>query len=141
MATSTASTGMEKESMVEEKKVRVLVVDDSPVIRKIHVAFIQRLGGVAATAENGEVAGNIHRAGASFDLVLMNKEMPIMDGLLATKELREMGVTSMIVGVTSLDNEEHKKKAFMEAGLDQCLEKPLTMHKISSLFNHLKLDV
>ncbi|XP_010549639.1 PREDICTED: two-component response regulator ARR22 [Tarenaya hassleriana] len=138
MAT-TASAEMKKLSVVDgEGKVRVLVVDDDPISRKIHVALVRRFGGVAVTAENGEEAVNIHRAGASFNLVLMDKEMPIMDGPSATKELRAMGVTSMIVGVTSLGNEEEHREAFMEAGLNQCFGKPLNIEKIAPVFNQLK---
>ena len=56
--------------------------------------------------------------------------------LQATKELRAMGVNSLIVGVTSrgLPNEN---QAFMEAGLDYCFEKPLTSDMISFLLQEL----
>lgn len=48
-----------------------------------------------------------------------------------------MKVTSMIVGVTSVADQEEERKAFMEAGLNHCLEKPLTKAKIFPLISHL----
>lgn len=48
-----------------------------------------------------------------------------------------MKVTSMIVGVTSLADQEEERRAFMEAGLNHCLAKPLTKAKILPLINDL----
>lgn len=48
-----------------------------------------------------------------------------------------MKVTSMIVGVTTLADNEEERKAFMEAGLNHCLAKPLTKAKIIPLINNL----
>ncbi|CAH8388304.1 unnamed protein product [Eruca vesicaria subsp. sativa] len=136
-----ASTGgdIEQTKSVEvKKKLNVLIVDDSALIRKLHEAIIEKLGGISQTAENGEEAVNIHRNGdASFDLILMDKQMPKMDGVSATKKLREMKVTSMIVGVTTLAADEEEYKAFMDAGLDHCFEKPLSKDKLEPLINKL----
>ncbi|KAG2316221.1 hypothetical protein Bca52824_019343 [Brassica carinata] len=138
---ATTSTGdIEKTKSVEvNKKLNVLIVDDDTVTRKLHESIIKAIGGISQTAKNGEEAVNIHRDGnASFDLILMDKEMPERDdGVLATKKLREMKVTSMIIGVTSLADNEEERKAFMEAGLNHCLAKPLSKAKILPLINNL----
>ncbi|CAE5966073.1 unnamed protein product [Arabidopsis arenosa] len=136
---ATKSTGgIEKTKSTEvKKKLNVLIVDDDPSIRRLHEMIIKRIGGISQTAKNGEEAVILHRGGASFDLILMDKEMPERDGVSTTKKLREMKVTSMIVGVTSLADQEEERKAFMEAGLNHCLEKPLTMDKILPYINHL----
>lgn len=57
----------------------------------------------------------------------------------ATKGLREMGVRSMIVGITSCDL-DYEVKPFMEAGLDECLEKPLNRAKVESVLEKLHRD-
>ncbi|KAJ0249748.1 Two-component response regulator ARR22 [Hirschfeldia incana] len=141
MATTSTSTGdINKTKSVEvKKKLNVLIVDDDTVTRKLHEGIIKSFGGISQTAKNGEEAVNIHRNGASFDLILMDKEMPQRDdGVLATKKLREMKVTSMIVGVTSLADNEEERKAFMEAGLNHCLAKPLNKAKIEPIINNLR---
>lgn len=81
---ATTSTGaIEKTKSVEvKKKLNVLIVDDDTLTRKLHESIIKAIGGISQTAKNGEEAVNIHQNGnASFDLILMDKEMPEMDGL------------------------------------------------------------
>ncbi|RVW20217.1 Two-component response regulator ARR22 [Vitis vinifera] len=63
--------------------------------------------------------------------------MPIMDGFEATKELRSMGVTSMIVGVTSR-SQDSEIQAFMKSGLNACYVKPLNAEKVTAVLNELK---
>ncbi|KAE8663283.1 GPR107 protein [Hibiscus syriacus] len=112
----------------DDNNLTVLVVDDSPMIRKLHDMHFKKFG--------HKVQVDLFRFGDSFDLILMDKEMPVMDGAEATKELRAMGVKSMIAGVTSLDS-PYDKQVFMEAGLDYCFNKPLTADNISFLLQEL----
>ncbi|OMO98383.1 hypothetical protein COLO4_13957 [Corchorus olitorius] len=114
----------------------VLVVDDDPIIRKVHDMQLKKFGLKPQVVENGKKAVDLCLAGDTFNLILMDKEMPVMDGVEATKELRAMGVNSLIVGVTSRDL-PHEKQVFMEAGLDFCFGKPLTPEKITFLLKKL----
>ncbi|KAG5576999.1 hypothetical protein H5410_057133 [Solanum commersonii] len=76
---------------------------------------------------NGFMDFNIHvKTQMCFDLILMNPTMPIMDGIEATKKLRSMRITTMIVRITTPDDNEEYYKEFMKAGLDECYKKPLT---------------
>ena len=72
----------------------------------------------AATAEHGSQS-------APFDLVLMDKEMPVMDGHEATAQLRRNGVRSPIVGVTANVLESDRDR-FVEKGLSDFLHKPVS---------------
>ncbi|KAI8000135.1 Two-component response regulator 24 [Camellia lanceoleosa] len=118
------------------KRLCVLIVDDDPVIQRIHSVLLSRFGLETQVVGNGKEAVDLYRSGASFHLVLMDMEMPIMDGPKATRELRAMGVNSMIVGMTSRD-QDSEKLAFMAAGLDDCHVKPLTVDTITSLLQEL----
>ncbi|KAF5934621.1 hypothetical protein HYC85_030792 [Camellia sinensis] len=118
------------------KRLCVLIVDDDPVIQRIHSVLLRRFGLETQVVGNGKEAVDLYRSGASFHLVLMDMEMPIMDGPKATRELRAMGVNSMIVGMTSRD-QDSEKLAFMAAGLDDCHTKPLTVDTITSLLQEL----
>ncbi|QCD97815.1 CheY-like superfamily [Vigna unguiculata] len=79
---------------------------------------------------------DIHRYGRRFDLILMDMDMPIMNGIQATKELRSMGIGSMIVGVSSRCTETEIRK-FMESGLNDYHEKPLNTAKLNSILDKM----
>ena len=62
------------------KRLCVLIVDDDPVIQRIHCVLLSRFGLETQVVGNGKEAVDLYRSGASFHLVLMDMEMPIMDG-------------------------------------------------------------
>ncbi|KAJ4842206.1 hypothetical protein Tsubulata_005853 [Turnera subulata] len=117
----------------------VLIVDDCSVIRTIHKMFMTNLGMEVQVANDGKEAIELHRSGASFELILMDMEMPIMNGPEATRELRATGVNSPIIGITSCTSEP-AIRVFMEAGLNDCVEKPLTIEKISHFLPPIKTN-
>ncbi|PIN03080.1 Histidine kinase [Handroanthus impetiginosus] len=118
------------------RKICALVVDDDPMVRKIHGMLLIKHGLETEGVENGKEAVELFLSGKSYDLVLMDMEMPVMDGPKATKELRAMGVRSMIVGVTGR-GVEAEKEAFMGAGLDSCWDKPLNPKAVVSMLDQL----
>ncbi|XP_027349099.1 two-component response regulator 24-like [Abrus precatorius] len=116
------------------RQLKALIVDDDMVIRMIHRKMLSSAGVQNEVVENGKEAVDIHHSGQSFDLILMDRDMPIMNGIEATKKLRSMGVDSMIAGVSARAVEAQVRE-FMEAGLDEYLEKPLTLSKLTSIIN------
>nr|GMD11662.1 two-component response regulator ARR22-like [Ipomoea batatas] len=118
------------------KGLRALVVEDDTTTQMVHKMLLKKYGVEAQVAKNGEEAVELHRFGARFDLLLMDKEMPVKDGVNATRELRELGVKSMIVGVTS-HGPGAVRDEFMAAGLDECLMKPLGADMVLRLINQL----
>jgi len=62
-------------------RISALIVDDDAVVRKIHMMMLERLFNMdAKTVSDGNEAVDMHRCGANFDIIFMDKEMPIMDG-------------------------------------------------------------
>ncbi|XP_078161850.1 two-component response regulator 24-like [Carex rostrata] len=119
--------------MATAQVVKVLIVDDDSVIRGVHKMLLARFAGFQITeAENGKVAVDHFNDGNEFDLVLMDKEMPEMDGVKATRTLKEKGVHTKVVAITG---DESASGAFLEAGADAFLVKPT---KLSELVNLLK---
>ena len=109
---------------------RVLVVDDNAVNRDVAVGLLRKLGVVAETAANGQEAiATLDRSG--FDLVLMDMQMPHMDGLQATKALRASGLATPIVGLTA-NAFEADRLACIEAGMNDHVAKPVTAEKLAT---------
>ncbi|CAN8288920.1 unnamed protein product [Cochlearia groenlandica] len=123
-----------------ELKLNALVVDDDFVNQSINKRLLDLLGIKNDVVCNGKQAVDVHCSGINYDLILMDMDMPIMNGIEATKKLREIGIETKIVGVTSRAKEEEKKE-FMEAGLNDFQEKPLTISKLLSALHNLNFDI
>lgn len=103
---------------------KCLVVDDSRVIRRVALKIIQDLGLDVDEAENGKKALNA-LAIRMPDLVLVDWEMPVMDGLTFTKELRKLpgGNKVAVVFCTTENDAPHIQEA-LAAGADEYIMKP-----------------
>ncbi len=107
---------------------QVLVVDDNPVNQQVAVGFLRRLGITSAVAPNGLVAIDMLRV-QRFALVLMDLQMPGLDGVTAMRRIRsgEAGVLDSRVPVLALTANafpEYRRQC-LEAGFDDFLTKPV----------------
>ncbi|XP_042516160.1 two-component response regulator 24-like [Macadamia integrifolia] len=135
-STSRTLTIAEVQNFVLKNRVTALVVDDAFIGRDYHKRLLTNLGVETREVSNGQDAVALCREGDFFHLILMDMEMPIMNGTQATRLLREMGCESMIVGVTA-HSKEWEVRQFMDAGLDDYLEKPLTFENIFSVIRDI----
>lgn len=107
---------------------RILVVEDHPTNRELAQAMLDRLGQTVCLAENGEVALE-HLAQEPFDLVLMDMQMPVLDGLETTRRWRHRetpdGPRLPIIAMTANAMPEDQRRC-REAGMDDVLCKPFT---------------
>ena len=102
---------------------RVLVVDDGPENRELVSLVLAEQGLWVEEAGDGQAALE-QLAAASFDLVLMDMQMPVMDGFSATRELRRRGATLPIVALTA-NAMKGAEAQVLEAGCTAYLSKPL----------------
>ena len=103
---------------------RVLVVDDNPVNQMIARAMLQKLGCAVDVAGDGAEAVRLANAQA-HEIIFMDCQMPVMDGLTATRSLRERpGPRVPIVGLTASAGED-ERQACLDAGMDEVLNKPV----------------
>ena len=110
---------------------RVLVVEDQPLNREVACGMLEALGLKCETATNGREA--LDRLGAErFDAVLMDCEMPVMDGRSATRALRARGERAPIIALTA-DATPEGRTACLAAGMDDYLAKPFTRQAIHEL--------
>lgn len=102
-----------------------LVVDDNKVCRLVAVTLLERLNFVVSTANNGLEALEATKKNR-FSLVLMDCDMPELDGLDATRAIRKIETRpdhTVIIGVTSRADRED----CLNAGMDDHIQKPLTL--------------
>ena len=116
----------------------VLIVEDHPVNRMILEAWMSSAGHTSATAENGQTA--IEAAGEQrFDLVIMDVNMPVMDGLTATRAIRAgsgpNSDTPVVVLSASARTEDHQ--AGLDAGADAYLNKPIDFAALAMVMNRV----
>jgi PAS domain S-box-containing protein len=102
---------------------RVLVVDDGPENRELLSLVLTDHGLWVEEAENGQVALDKLAAG-SFDLVLMDMQMPVMDGYAATRELRRRGLQLPVVALTANAMKGYEEEV-LQAGCTAYLTKPV----------------
>lgn len=111
----------------------VLVVDDMAVNLEIADALLTQKGAWVSTATHGQEALDVLRKQpGACDLVLMDIRMPVMDGLTATRLIRdELGLTALpIIALTAEDRRLLAREA-AAAGIDAVMEKPLSMHQLA----------
>ncbi|PON51409.1 Two-component response regulator [Parasponia andersonii] len=121
------------------KMITALVVDDNMINQTLHRRLLQNMGIENQAVGNGREAIDVHYSGKVFDLILMDLDMPVMNGIEATRKLREMGIRSTIAGVSSHSSDENIQE-FVEAGLDDYHQKPLTFTKLVSILRKINHD-
>jgi signal transduction histidine kinase/ActR/RegA family two-component response regulator len=110
---------------------RVMVVEDHPINQKLVGVLLKRMACQVSFCENGQLAVELVRQ-TPFDLILMDVNMPVMDGLTATREIRSMsGPESQtpIVVITADVMNEAREKSFA-AGANEFLTKPLQIDQL-----------
>jgi CheY-like chemotaxis protein len=107
---------------------RVLVVEDDPVNQRVIRLVLERIGLTIELAENGEIGFN-QAISESWDLIFMDCHMPVLDGLAATKKIREYetkhGLSHTPIVAMTANAMESDREACEEAGMDDFLSKPV----------------
>ena len=107
---------------------RILVAEDNAVNRKLISKILERMGHSVTLASNGTEAVEFALA-TPFDCILMDVQMPEMDGLDATRLLRERGSSTPIYALTAraMDGDE---RICLDAGMNGYLVKPLDLDRL-----------
>ncbi|MFA0403425.1 ATP-binding protein [Vibrio sp. 10N.222.52.C12] len=132
-----------KDEEVRSLNRRILIVEDNLMNQKIASFFLEQAGYEYLIASNGQEAVDVITRGAQFDAVLMDCMMPVMDGITATRAIRQweadQQVTPLpIIALTASVLEEDIKDCF-EAGMNAYLPKPYKSHQLYDLFSSLDI--
>ena len=115
---------------------RVLVAEDHPINQKLIAALLQRMGCQTVFVENGQQAlASVQQS--SFDLVLMDVNMPVMDGLTAIRHIRALSgpVSQIPIAVVTADVMNEAADKATAAGANAFISKPLQFDQLSALLN------
>ena len=114
---------------------RVLLVEDGPDNQRLISHLLRRAGLLVEVAANGRIAvERLHperRAEDPFDLVLMDMQMPELDGYEATRQLRQTGLRTPIVALTAHAT-VHDRQVCLDAGCDDYLTKPIDRRRLEA---------
>lgn len=122
---------------------RILIVEDNLMNQKIASFFLEQAGYEYLIASNGQEAVDVITQGAQFDAVLMDCMMPVMDGITATRAIRQWEIEQQatplpIIALTASVLEEDIKDCF-DAGMNAYLPKPYKSHQLYDLFSSLDI--
>lgn len=114
---------------------RILLVEDNELNREIAQSVLESMGFGVDSAEDGSVAINLLKGvkPGLYDLILMDMQMPVMDGLEASRQIRAMGSEYLsnipIIAMTANAFEEDRKAA-LDVGMNEHIAKPIDMEKL-----------
>lgn len=105
--------------------VKILVVDDNSVNLKVAKNILQKSGCVVETAQSGQIALNLVQQN-SYDIIFMDIQMPIMNGLTTTMKIKELNllIVPPIIAMTAFSMQE-ERQSFLDAGMDDYVSKPI----------------
>jgi two-component system, sensor histidine kinase and response regulator len=112
----------------------VLVVDDNIVNQKVAQRFLQRMGCTVTIAGDGAEAIRLVEQ-QKFDLILMDLQMPVMDGCAATRRIRELEGTRIRTPIVALsaDVTQAQLERARAAGIDDYLTKPIEVDRLQAV--------
>ncbi len=122
------------ESFNSSKNLRILLAEDKPINQKVINLLLESMGHKVVIAKNGKEAIDFYKPG-EFDLILMDVQMPVMDGIAATQALkREFDNLPPIVGLSANAFEGDSDK-YKKLGMDEYITKPFKSEDFTEVVN------
>ncbi|WP_414388825.1 GAF domain-containing protein [Synechococcus sp. R6-6] len=121
-----------------QQSLRILLAEDNPVNQKVALRQLESLGYKADVVANGQEVLDLLQK-VSYDLILMDCQMPVMDGYEATRRLRQQerrsGHRTVVIAITANAMQEDRERC-LQAGMDDYLSKPVLKEDLERVLNH-----
>lgn len=130
----------QRRSVKTEGKLRVLLVEDNKVNQKVASLTLQQLGGEVTIADNGKEAVDLADGPIHFSLICMDVNMPVMNGLDATRAIRRLShpnARAYILAMTGMAFDEDKEKC-ITAGMNDVVTKPFDLNDLRGRIDSLE---
>lgn len=125
-ATTPENTPSSFPALGSQNLLRILLAEDNAVNQKVALHLLKRLGYGADVAKNGiQVLESLRQQ--SYDVILMDVQMPEMDGLTATQQIRRSGLPQPRIIAMTANAVEGDREACLEAGMDDYVSKPIRL--------------
>ena len=109
-----------------ETSVRILLVEDNPANQKLALLILTKAGYEVDTADNGrEAVQRFCDSPEHFDMILMDVQMPVMDGLRATRAIRKRGFKDIPIVAMTANAMKGDREKCIEAGMNDYIAKPV----------------
>ena len=134
---------MTQHSVLEQIKhsVRILLAEDNPVNQKLAKIMLTKAGYQVEVATNGKEALEKFTASPDdFDMIFMDVQMPEMDGLEATRAIRERGFDTIPIAAMTAHAIEGDREMCLEAGMDDYISKPIKREVVFQVLQKWVLD-
>ncbi|HEX7928326.1 MAG TPA: response regulator [bacterium] len=125
----------ELSNLAARHQVRVLVAEDNAVNQKLIHALLTKRGYQVTLVPNGKAATQAV-LNDSYDIVLMDVQMPVMDGLSATREIRRRVEGRLPIVAMTADALEGDRERCLAAGMDDYLSKPILPDQLNGIMEH-----
>jgi CheY-like chemotaxis protein len=135
-----SNSAVSSSSEKREDSLHILLAEDNKVNQKVTMRMLERLGHTTHVVSNGkEVLSSLQEN--EYDLILMDVQMPEMDGLTATKQIREnkaVGSQPYIIALTA-NALKGDRERFLAAGMDDYLSKPVRLEELATALETYRL--
>ncbi|MEO7992748.1 MAG: response regulator [Chryseolinea sp.] len=120
--------GSGNEKLLFKNPVKILIVDDNPVNLLVAKKMVLKFGGTVTTAESGMASIELVKTN-EYDIILMDIQMPVLDGHQTTREIRKLNFTKPIIALTANAYNEDVQNS-IESGMNDHLQKPYTKESL-----------
>jgi CheY-like chemotaxis protein len=118
----------------------ILIAEDNPVNQTLIMMVMKKLGYTAAMANNGVEAVEAMQS-KNYDLVLMDMQMPLMDGLEATAAIRKLDIPQPVIIALTANAMQGDREICIEAGMDDFITKPLALDKLVAVLERFSAQI
>lgn len=114
-----------------ESTMRILLVEDEPINQKVVQLMLDNMGYRYDSADSGQAALELAKVN-HYDLILLDIQLPDINGVVVTQQLRSLGITTPIVATTAYSFDD-ELQSFYDSGINDVLLKPFRQEQIVQL--------